>query len=441
MRAGRETGPAPRAVRLAWCLFDFANSGFPTVIVTALYVLWFKKVVVGAETKAASHAGDLYWGLANAGAGLCVFLAAPLLGALADLGGWKRRFLIGSSLGCILATSLLPLAGPGRVMAAALLFLLATAFFEASLVFYNAFLPLLVPRGGIARLSGLGWGLGYFGGLGCLLACLPLVRGGEAADLRPAPWIVAAWFLLFAFPSFALLRDEKPAGGTRAGFGTAWMRLRRTLGDLRREGGPLPRFLAAFFFYNNAVLAILAFTVDFTDHSLGFGLEENLVLIVVLNLAAAPGAVFFGRLATRIGTLRTLRLTLRLWLLALAGAILAAWPGLFSTEGAKTFFWGVAGLASLCIGAVQATSRSFLSLLAPPGRSAETFGLMAFAGKASGVLGPLVFGLVSVWAQDQRAAVGSLGLFFLAGLLLLGPMKEPAGPCGSVPPDPRELPG
>jgi UMF1 family MFS transporter len=406
--------------RFAWCLYDFADSAFPTVIVTAVYVLYFRNVVVGDTVPGRA---DHLWGLANSGAALIVFLTAPLLGAVADLSGRKRHFLAGAAALCIGATALLSLTGEGTVALAMALVIVAVVGFEGACVFYNAFLPELVPPERMERLSGNGWALGYLGGLGCLLLCFPVA----SARTELVPLVVAGWFAAFAVPPLLLLRD-RPRPPREPGAPSFLVQgLARFAGTLRRirEHGQLLRFLLAYFFYNNAVLTIIVFAVAFSSESLAFTMGENIALVVVMNVVAAPGAFFFGWVAERFGARRTIVVSLLMWLAVVAGAELAVWPGLFEPGTAKGVFWGVAALASLCIGAIQATSRTFVGQLAPEGRGAEFFGFMAFAGRGSAIVGPFVFGWVSQACASQRAAVLSIGLFFVIGLILMLRVQDP----------------
>ncbi|MCU0661861.1 MAG: MFS transporter [Myxococcota bacterium] len=401
------------AQRFSWCLYDFANSGFPTVIITAVYVLYFKQVVVGDE--AGSGRSDNLWGLSNSLAAAIVFLGAPFLGAFADRGGHKRFLLGAFTLLCVVGTALLALTGPQSIALAMCLVVLAIVGFESACVFYNAFLPTLVPASALGRLSGYGWALGYIGGLGCLLAVLPLATRAMFA----VPLVVAAWYLVFSLPALLLLRDRPCVREGKPG-GHSVEVLRR----LWREKA-LRRFLVSFFFYDNAVVTIIVFAVAFAADSLAFTTAENIALIVVMNVVAAPSALGFGWFADRFGVKRTLVTTLLIWLLVVVGAELAAWPGLFAVDTAKSVFWAVAATASLAIGAIQATSRAFVGMLAPQGRSGEFYGFMAFAGKGSAILGPAVFGFLSDAFDSQRLAVASVGAFFVVGLALLLGVEEP----------------
>ena len=412
-----------RFQRFAWCFYDFANSAFPTVIVTAVYVLYFKGVVVGDSEPGES---DRLWGLSNSIAAGVVFLVAPVLGAVADLSGRKRHFLIGFASLCVAATALLSLTGPGTVALAVGAFIAASVGFEGSCVFYNAFLPQLVGPDRMERLSGAGWALGYIGGLGCLLVVLPIAATDGPVGV--VPLIVAAWFAVFSIPALVSLEDRGRTERVAGDPGYLIMGVRRLAGTFRqiRRHANLVRFLAAYFFYNNAVLTIIVFAVAFSKDSLQFAMTESIVLIIMMNVVAAPGAYVFGRIAGRVGARRTILTTLVMWLAVVLGAEVAAWMSSAGMVGAaKISFWGVSVLASLCIGAIQANSRAFVGQMAPQGRSSEFYGFMAFAGKGAAVLGPIVFGFASE-LFDQRVAVGTIGAFFLAGLILMLRVKEPA---------------
>lgn len=408
-----------RAERFVWCLYDFANSSFPTVIITAAYVIYFKETVVG---QAEPGRGDALWGVANSLGALVVFFLAPLLGAVSDFLGLKRRFLQFFTMVCVLSTAGLVLTSSGTIVLAMLLVIVSIVGFEGSAVFYNAFLPELVDESNMGKLSGNGWALGYLGGLGCLIVLIV-----AKLDLQQVPLLVAAWYFVFSMPTLIVLRDrqtrsDRPASGYEA-VTRGVRRLWDTVREIRKYRR-LVRFLISYFFYNNAVLTIIVFAVAFARDSLKFTVKENITLIVVMNVIAAPGAYVFGRWVDRIGAKNTLIITLVMWLVVVFGAELAAWPGLFSQEEAKDVFWLVAGMASLCIGAVQSTSRAFVGQMAPEGRAAEFYGFMAFAGKGSAVLGPIVFGFASDFFDSQRVAVLTIGIFFVLGLLLL--LRVPA---------------
>lgn len=410
-----------KAERFAWCLYDFGNSAYPTVIITTAYALYFREVVAADPTHSANAAaatsgvGDRLWGDANAIGALLIFLAAPLLGAAADRLGAKQKLLSIHAWLCIVTTGLLAATGPGDVTLAMVLLIASLYGFEGANVFYNAWLPELVDDAAMPGLSGRAWAFGYAGGLLCLL----LVLGLEAAGLadRWFPIVVAVWFAGFTLPTMLMLRDRAPqrpaADPDRSWTPLAgWRRL--------RGEGRLGRFLLALFFYMNGLNTVYVFAAVFAAESLHFSTVESLVLVMLMNAVAAPGALWFARIAERRGALQSIAVSLVVWLIAIAAAVVAASPDLLPQHDRVLLFWGVAGLAALAIGATQATSRTYVGQIAPPGSSGEWFGFMAFAGKASAILGPFVFGHVSEAAGgDQRWAVGSIGAFFLVGLLLL----------------------
>jgi UMF1 family MFS transporter len=242
------------------------------------------------------------------------------------------------------------------------------------------------------------------------------------------PLLVAAWFAIFSVPALLSLRDRgrrERGPGDPSYLAMGLRRFASTLGGIRDHSN-LVRFLLAYFFYNNAVLTIIVFAVAFSNDTLAFTMAESIVLVILMNVIAAPGAYLFGWIAGRFGAKRTIVITLVMWLAVVLGAETAAWIMLSGfADAARGFFWGVAVLASLCIGAIQANSRAFVGQLAPAGRSGEFYGFMAFAGKGSAVLGPIVFGYASE-LFDQRVAVGTIGLFFLIGLILMARVKQPA---------------
>jgi UMF1 family MFS transporter len=405
--------------RAAWCLYDFADSAFTTVVVTAFYVLYFKSVVVGDAAL-----GDWYWGLANAVSALALAGLAPLLGALADHTGSKRLFLRGCGLLMVTFTAALAWVGPGDVLLGSVLFILANIGFAGGVIFIDAFLPELAAPGRLGTLSGWRWGVGYVGGMLCLGVILPLARGGFAdsnlASARLVFPVVAAWYALFSLPAFLLLRERAerrpPAPGTTL-WSVGFTRVAGTFRHIRRYR-ELFKFLVAFWIYNDAIVTIIVFAAAYAGDTLGFTVAENLLLILCVNLPAALGSVAFGALLDRLGAKRTVVLTLLLWLGVVAGALLVTRKG---------SFLAVAALAGLGLGSCQSSSRALLARFTPRDRSAEFFGFLGLAGKVSAVLGPLLFGLVSVASGSQRWAVAMVGLLFLVGLLVLLTVDEAAG--------------
>jgi len=416
---------SPRASKLeifAWCMYDFANSCFTTVIVTAFYVLYFKEVVIPRGYP--REEGDFFWGLNVSLSMLFVALSSPILGAVADYSGSKKKFLRFYSLQCIIFTGLLFFVQEGDIIPGMLFFILANIGFEGGIVFYNAFLPEISTSENIGRISGYGWALGYFGGLTCLLLVLPLVSGGftpeNLLNCRLSFVVVALFFLIFSLPTFLFLKERAvpkapPAGQSyiRAGF----LMLYDTFREIKRYR-ELLKFLLAFFLYNDAIATIIAFSAAFAQDTLHFTVRENIILIIVINITAAIGAFLFGFLVDRIGAKRTISVTLLIWIVVVITAYFAQ---------TKAAFWIIANIAGTAIGSSQSASRSLIGSFSPKEKSAEFFGFEAVCGRFSAIIGPLVFGTVSSLTGNQRYAVLSIGFFFVIGLILLQRVNEQEG--------------
>lgn len=411
-------GPAGRREVLAWCLYDFANSAFPTLITTVAYSVYFKHVVAGGGGR-----GDFLWGLSLSLAMILALLVTPPLSAVADRRGARKRMLLAYTGACVGATALLAGVGPGMVGAGMILFVLATIGFEGGQVFYNAFLPDVSTPATVGKVSGWGWGLGYFGGLLCLFLVRPLLSGGlEPANLplfRASFAAVAAFYALFTLPLILWLRESRPAGGApspgSASPADAFRELWHTFLSLRAREGAL-RFLLAFLLYNDGIVTVISFSSIYAVTTLGFSMEEALTLFIAVQLSAGAGALAFGYLTDAWGARRTVLLTLANWCLVVIAAYLAA---------AKPAFFLISLLAGVSLGSSQAASRSLLAHYIPPGGTAQTYAFYGACGKMSSILGPLVFGGVSAATGDQRLAILSVLFFFVAGGAVLWTVPEP----------------
>ncbi|MCS6797837.1 MAG: MFS transporter [Myxococcota bacterium] len=415
-----------RIVRAAWCGYDFANSAFATIALTAFGGPYFQGVLVGPDGMSLFGLrldGAAAWGLAVSTAMALVTVSSPWLGALADRRGLKRALLALYTAAGVGATAALGLLGPGSGAAAWWTYVLAIACFEGAYVFYNAFLPDLAPPERLGRLSGLGWATGYAGGLLALACVLPLLperyEAAEASEGARVYLVTAGWWALFSLPALLLLRDRPDA--TRAA--TPGPSLRATL-RLLSTHRVVAVFLVAYLLYNDGIETVIEFTGIYTKEVLGFTPSDNVVLFLALNLIAAPGALLFGRLLDRIGGVRTLRITLLVWMLVVVGAALAR---------TKAAFWPVAMLAAVVIGATQASSRALMARLGPRERAGELMGLLALSGKASAIVGPALYGLVAQVGADptdpargHRIAIVVIGALFVAAFFVLGRVREPA---------------
>jgi len=392
----------------AWSMYDFANSGYTTVVITAVFSAYFVGVVAGNAPWA-----TFAWTAALSVSYALILLTGPLVGAWADKHGAKKRLLFASTIGCVIFTALLYFASPGAVALALLLIVLSNYFFGAGENVIAAFLPELADSKAMGRVSGWGWSFGYLGGLTALGICLVYITYEQqqkhtAADFVPVTMLItAALFALFATPTFLFLRERAvPQPQTQRPFARVMQTLRQS-----RRYIDLRRFLLCILFYQAGVSAVVALAAIYAEQAMKFTTQQTIVLILVVNVTAAIGAFGFGYLQDAIGHVRAVGLTLVGWLVMIGTAYLADTP---------TTFWVAANLAGLCMGSSQAAGRAIVGYLAPPERLAEFFGLWGLAVKAASIFGPLTYGVVTwMFAGNHRLAILAVGVYFVIGLTLL----------------------
>lgn len=400
--------------RFSWLLYDFANNSFSVMIITFVYPVYFKNEVCAGL----GNLGDLLWGLSGSFSLIAVAFLSPVGGAAADLSGKKKLFLVASGLACVIVTAQLFWVGRGMVVWGMAIFILANVVYQTGQVFYNAFLPDLAAPEEMGRLSGLGWASAYLGGIAIVLLAFPLLQEGDAEKTRLVFPATALFFLVFALPAFLFLPS-----GPKAQTGIAWARsfaaglrqVKRTLARLDQYR-QLARFLLAYFVYMEGVAAVVYYTSIYARDTLGFTMAELVRLYLVLQTVGVGGAVGFGFLSDRIGPRSTLLMILVFWTGVGVGAAFAY---------SKLVFWLVASVGALCLASVQAVSRSMVALMVGVEQQAEIFGFYGISGKLSSAFGPLLFGLISLWSGSQRAAMLTIGVIFLTGLLLLLRVEGP----------------
>jgi len=420
MKSALRAEARPRDV-WAWAMFDFANSGYTTVVVTALFNAYFVAVVVGGAPWA-----TLAWTAALAVSYLAILITAPIVGAYADRRAAKKRLLALSTAGCVLFTALLYFAQADTLWLAVACLILSNFFFGTGENLIAAFLPELARGRGMGRVSGWGWGLGYLGGLFSLGLCLAWIAWAEGQGhgatvyVPVAMLITAAVFVLASLPTLLLLPEcavprARPEDGYVHG---AWREVAQTL-RAAAQFPDLARFLLASIFYQAGVNVVITLAAVYAAEAMGFTTQQTLLLILAVNVAAALGAFVFGHIQDRFGAVRAIALVLVGWL---ATIVLAA------TAQTPAPFWTAATLAGLCLGSSQSGGRALVGLLSPPARRAEFFGFWGLTMKLSAILGPLSYGLVT-WLTDgdHRLALGATSLFFLLGLALLGGVRAARG--------------
>lgn len=401
----------------AWALFDFANSVYPAVITTAVFSGYYTGFVVGGD----DGRGTQLWGNAVSLSALIVALTAPLLGAIADRGGARKRFMLFYTGVCLFGVTLFATLDAGMALRGFILFVVANVGFESALVFYNSFLPDIAPPDKQGRISGLGFGVGYLGSAIGLMMAIPLV------DTIELVWLAtAAFFLVFSIPAFLYLPKDEP-GGMTVPQAAKWglTNMASIVGEVWKLKD-LRNFLLAFFFYIDGVLTIIVMAGPVAEQTFGFGEVERIVLFLVVQFSALAGAFAMAKPTDVAGPKKVLTGVLMLWIVTGIAA--------FFVQSATVFF-GLAVLAGFGLGSVQSASRSYVSLLIPEGRESEMFGFYALCGKSSSVMGPFLFGMATVLAGgDQRPAFLVLTLLFIIGLVLLQRVPNPPAITGETGP-------
>ncbi len=421
---------AARRALVSWCLFDWANSAFATVIQTFVFAAYFSHYVARDDEE-----GPALWGEATTVAAVAIAIVSPIVGAIADQGGRRKPWLLAFSLISVVSTAALWFVHPDKadILLALVAFAVATVGFEVGTTFYNAMLPDLVPARYIGRLSGWSWGLGYMGGLSCLAVSLfvfvrpdpalfGLDRGeGQLEHVRVVALLAAGWFAVFAVPLFLMVPDRsrrrRPVGTViRRGLLDLMVKLRRA-GRYRN----VARFLLAKMIYIDGLNTLFTFGGIYAAEKFGFDFEQLLIYGCLINVTAGLGAALFAWSDDWIGAKPTILAAL-VALTLLGVAILLVediWWFYFLSLAIGVFF-----------GPVQAASRSFMARLAPPRRRTEFFGLYNFSGRATAFLGPLLVAWATRGFEDLTIGMATIVPFFVVGIVLLLRVEEPGRTAG-----------
>ncbi len=420
-----ESGKTPREL-FAWCVYDWATQGFPTVITTFVFAAYFTTTVAADEIS-----GTTQWAYAISVSALVVAVISPLLGAIADRAGRRKPWIFVFTLVCLAATAGLWFIRPDPAFALAALILLGLANFgfESATVFYNAMLRDLVPRHMIGRLSGWGWGAGYLGGLSCLVVALfllirpdPPLFGLDAVSMEPVratALLVAGWLVLFAIPFFMITPDAPSTGIPRAeavrqGLAT----LIHTFRNIRHYRN-IVNFLIARMIYTEGLNTLFTVGGIFAAVTFGMDFQQIMMFGIAMNVTAGLGAFAFGWIDDWIGPKKTLFIAISCMLVL--GSILL----MVETQ---LMFWVFALPLGVFFGPAQAASRSLMARIVPSHLQAEMFGLYALTGRATAFLGPAAFGTVTAIFDSQRAGMATLLAFFLIGMLILIPVRSEEQP-------------
>ena len=420
----------------SWAIYDFANSAFTTLVVTFIYGTFFTKSIADNEIL-----GTQYWSWAISFTSIVVALSSPVLGAIADNWGSRKRIMLVSTLVCVAATALLFFPQQGQVLLALTIFITANIAFEIGTVFCNAYLAELSSEKRIGKVSGMAWGLGYIGGLLALVLALVFFVQAEqpilgfstenGENIRATNLLAALWLLIFSLPIFIWIKDKHNTSKNSLSLvvKSSFDNLKTTFKELSSYR-KIFHFLLSRLVYNDALITIFAFGGIYAATTIGFSFEEIIILGIVLNVMAGIGAFVFGYLEDVKGSERVILLSIIFLMIACLIAFLAPeLPSLFQFIfggnaipdwfNSKNLFWVAAILIGLFSGPNQSASRTYMARLTPSEKRNEFFGFYAFSGKMTAFLGPFLFGLATRYFDTQQAGLIVIFILFFVGYKLM----------------------
>lgn len=413
-----------KKARRSWYMYDFGNSAYAAVVLLAVYSVYFSSVV-------ADHIkGPSLWNLAVGIAAVIVAVVSPVLGTIADFSRAKKKFLLVFTLMAVVFTGMLFFVQKGDVFIGILFFILAEVGYRASQVFYDALLVDVSTPETIGNVSGKGWALGMLGGIACLvLVLIPIqLAPGNTLMVRIAFLITALFYAASSIPLLLNVRQINEPEKLPAGESTithAFKKLGSTFRDVRHYK-EFVKYTVSFLIYNDGIMMLMDNAAIIAGILYGFQTSELIILIIIMQVAGAGGAYLFGRISNRQSSKQAITYSLIMLILVVSL--------LFITQN-KAFFYVISALAGFSLSGVQAVSRTMVSQLSPPTKTAEFYGFLSVAGRTSTFIGPWVFG--SMYAiftnlylnrglSESAAksngilwAIGSIVVFLIAGLLFL----------------------
>lgn len=387
----------------AWSLYDFASQPFSTIIVTFIYSAFFTTYIVEDVDK-----GTLLWTRVISISSIIAAILSPILGAIADRNSSRKLMLIITTYVSIIFIGLLYFPEKGDIMFSLIFFAIANVAFELSTVFYNSFLPDLSNNQNSGKISGNAWGFGFVGGLISLFICLSMFDVNQSSEIPKINILVAIWFFLFSAPAFIFLKEKKKSVTKKL---STLNQLKSTFTSIK-EYKIIFKFFIARLFYNDALITIFSLGGIYAVGTVGFELSEVFILGIFLNISAAIGSFIFGYVEDKIGSKRSILITLYLLIFSTLIAFFAPY-----TSSPKITFWISAILLGLMVGPNQSSSRSLLSKIIPVNKKNEFYGFFALTGKATSFVGPLLFGIISA-NFSQQIALWIVILLFCIGTII-----------------------
>jgi len=407
---------------MAWAFYDFANSAFATTVLAGFFPIFFKQYWSSGADAATS---TFQLGAANSIASLAIVILAPVLGAIADKSGAKKRFLMFFACMGIVMTGALYVVAQGQWVLAVVLYGFATVGFSGANLFYDSLLVNVADDKHVDMVSAIGYGFGYLGGgilfgINVLMTLYPEFFGfaDASAAVRASFVCVAVWWAVFSVPLLILVRE--PDRTARASEGSAVAAGIQQLVDSLREIRKLKvvfLFLIAYWLYIDGVDTIVRMAVDY-GLSIGLNSNDLLVALLITQFVGFPSAIVFGKFGERIGAKRGIMVAICVYIAVCVG-------GYFMRNALD--FYIMAGIVGLVQGGIQALSRSFYTRIIPRNKAAEFFGFYNMLGKFAAVLGPLLMGWVGFATGNPRLSILSIIILFVAGAVLLSQVDEVAG--------------
>lgn len=402
----------------SWAAFDFANSGYTTVVLTAVFNAYFVGVICGEASWA-----TLLWTSIIAASNILAIVCMPLIGAATDLKANKKFWTVLMSLLCIVGTLGLAFTGSGTVWLAVFMVIISNFAYNIGETLNSAFLPEIADDKSIGKVSGWGWSFGYCGGLLTLGLSLVVVlfmqsKGAGAEDYVPYTMLITAFVFFVAALPLVLWLKERAQPRTQAAF---WTLVKQSQASLIETFKSLPRhknfawLVASGLSFQGGIAVVVTLAAVYADQAMGFTPDETILLVLLVNITAAIGAFAFGYVEDRIGHKNALIVTLFIWIAMVGVAYFAQ---------TKPIFWIAANLAGIAMGSSQSAGRALVGVLAPPKDRAAFYSFWNMALWVANIIGPMTYGYIT-WLtdNDQRLALLCTGLFFVVGLILLLPMQ------------------
>lgn len=397
---------------LSWAFFDFANSSYYLLIGSFIFPIYFKEVVVG------NNSGDFWWGLTL---GISILLGAifsPVVGAIADYDKNRKRKLVFFSILSMIGTASFYFTDSNTLLFTSLIFIATNLCFEIALTIYDSLLVQVSTKETAGRISGLGWGLGYIGGIIAMLLLKPIYDNAIGSDLYRLTFpLTALFFLLFSLPTFIFIKDDIQTKSIKSFFSLIKIGCSSVYATIKgvKNYKNVSWFLLGFYFLNDALVTIFAFVPIYAKTTLLFSVSEITVLLLLVQIIGFPSSLFFGWLSDKRGSKKILLSTIFMWAMIV---ILSAFAP------TRDLFYFVAILTGLVVGSSQSIARSWLSKIIPPEKRGEFFGFNGFASKISATTGPILFGSISVITANQRIAMLSILPFFVISFIIFAKVKE-----------------